>query len=194
MNSGDSRRSRQLKNAVPLLASDGAHVGLAEPGRRFDQRLEHRLQIEGRAADDLEHVGGGGLLLQRFARARACAPAPRRTAARSRSRSPPGRRRSSTSSICLSVNGRTVLRVKTMHADRRSFAQQRHAEHGANAADLLPLDRCCIPDRPATSGIWTAWPLEHDAPDDATRAPAAIGWPRMNSVDARRVSRSCRDW
>ena len=43
------------------------HVGLAQPGRRFDQRVEHRLQIEGRAADDLEHVGGGGLLLQRFA-------------------------------------------------------------------------------------------------------------------------------
>ena len=35
--------------------------------RRFDQRVEHRLQIEGRAADDLEHVGGGGLLLQRLA-------------------------------------------------------------------------------------------------------------------------------
>ena len=32
-----------------------------------DQRVEHRLQIEGRAADDLEHVGGGGLLLERFA-------------------------------------------------------------------------------------------------------------------------------
>ena len=31
------------------------------------QRVEHRLQIEGRAADDLKHVGGGGLLLQRFA-------------------------------------------------------------------------------------------------------------------------------
>src|SRR5262249_34958715 len=26
----------------------------------------NRLQIEGRAADDLEHVGGGGLLLERF--------------------------------------------------------------------------------------------------------------------------------
>ena len=36
-------------------------------GRRLHQRVEHRLQIEGRAADDLEHVGGGGLLLQRFA-------------------------------------------------------------------------------------------------------------------------------
>ena len=33
----------------------------------LDQRIEHSLQIEGRAADDLEHVGGGGLLLQRFA-------------------------------------------------------------------------------------------------------------------------------
>ena len=36
----------------------------------FDQRIEHRLQIEGRAADDLEHVGGGGLLLQRLRAAR----------------------------------------------------------------------------------------------------------------------------
>ena len=44
-----------------------ADVRLAQPRRRLDQRVEHRLQIEGRAADDLEHVGGGGLLLQRFA-------------------------------------------------------------------------------------------------------------------------------
>ena len=42
-------------------------IRLAEPRRRLDQRIEHGLQIEGRAADDLEHVGGGGLLLQRFA-------------------------------------------------------------------------------------------------------------------------------
>ena len=39
-------------------------VGLAQPRRRLDERIEHRLQIEGRATDDLEHVGGGGLLLQ----------------------------------------------------------------------------------------------------------------------------------
>ena len=42
-------------------------VRLAQSRRRFDQRVEHRLQVESRAADDLEHVGGGGLLLQRFA-------------------------------------------------------------------------------------------------------------------------------
>ena len=43
-------------------------IGIAKPSRRLDKRIEHGLQIEGRAADDLEHVGGGGLLLQRFAR------------------------------------------------------------------------------------------------------------------------------
>jgi hypothetical protein len=41
--------------------------GIAQAACRFDQRIEHRLQIEGGAADDLEHVGGGGLLLERLA-------------------------------------------------------------------------------------------------------------------------------
>src|SRR5262249_14425094 len=44
----------------------GYHVGLAKARRRFDECVEHRLQIEGRAADDLENVGGGGLLLERL--------------------------------------------------------------------------------------------------------------------------------
>ena len=39
-------------------------IRLAQTGRRFDQSVEHRLQIEGRAADDLEHVGSRSLLLQ----------------------------------------------------------------------------------------------------------------------------------
>ena len=42
---------------VPMSAS---HSRPADPAKR----IEHGLQIEGRAADDLEHVGGGGLLLQ----------------------------------------------------------------------------------------------------------------------------------
>src|SRR4029077_13930181 len=37
------------------------------PRRRLDQRIENGLQIERRAADDLEHAGGSGLLLQGFA-------------------------------------------------------------------------------------------------------------------------------
>ena len=48
------------------MARDGGHLRLAKTGRGYGQRFEHGLQIEGRAADDLEHVGGGGLLLQQF--------------------------------------------------------------------------------------------------------------------------------
>jgi hypothetical protein len=40
---------------------------LAQPRSGVDQRIEHGLQIKGRVADDLEHVGGRCLLLQRFA-------------------------------------------------------------------------------------------------------------------------------
>src|SRR5215471_6768503 len=41
-------------------------VRLTQAGGRLDKCIEHGLQIESRAADDLEHVSGSGLLLQRF--------------------------------------------------------------------------------------------------------------------------------
>ena len=41
-------------------------VALHRSQRRLDQVRKNRLQIERRAADDLQHVGGGGLLLQRL--------------------------------------------------------------------------------------------------------------------------------
>src|SRR5215831_12033852 len=50
-----------------LLPVNFGHVGLAESSRRLHQRVQNDLQIEGRAADDLEHIGGGGLLLQQLA-------------------------------------------------------------------------------------------------------------------------------
>ena len=59
--------ARDLPVMFAPLTVDRRYVRLAQPRRRLDQRVEHRLQIERRAADDLEHVGGGGLLLQRFA-------------------------------------------------------------------------------------------------------------------------------
>src|SRR5262245_66134285 len=42
-------------------------VGAAQLPRGLDQRFQHRLQIEAGATEDLEHVGGGRLLLQGFA-------------------------------------------------------------------------------------------------------------------------------
>src|SRR6516162_8217825 len=44
---------------------NGRVVGAAQPPRGLDQRFQHRLQIEGGATEDLEHVGGGRLLFQR---------------------------------------------------------------------------------------------------------------------------------
>jgi hypothetical protein len=38
----------------------------AKTGGILQHCQEHRLKLAGRRADDLEHVGGGGLLLQRF--------------------------------------------------------------------------------------------------------------------------------
>src|SRR5262245_46363028 len=44
---------------------NGRVVGAAQLRRGLDQRFQHRLQIEGGATEDLEHVGGGSLLFQR---------------------------------------------------------------------------------------------------------------------------------
>src|SRR5262249_6620697 len=57
----------RLKEPLIVRTRNVSDVGLAKSDRRFDQRIEHHLKIECRPADDLEHVGGGGLLLQRFA-------------------------------------------------------------------------------------------------------------------------------
>ena|SRR6266480_3921107 len=42
-------------------------LGVTETCCGFDERVEHRLKIERRAADNLQHVGGRSLLPQGFA-------------------------------------------------------------------------------------------------------------------------------
>ena len=72
----------------------------AQSARRFDQRIEHHLKIERRAADDLKHVGSGGLLLEAIHASslsrRVFSMAMTAWAAKA-----------STSATCLSVNGLT---------------------------------------------------------------------------------------
>jgi hypothetical protein len=41
-------------------------LGAAQSRGRLDERLQNRLQIEGRAADDLQHIAGRGLVFERF--------------------------------------------------------------------------------------------------------------------------------
>ena len=62
-------RCVQLGHRMEQIAIEAEHGGklrLAEAGGIFQQSMKHRLQIAGRAGDDLEHFGGRGLLLQRF--------------------------------------------------------------------------------------------------------------------------------
>src|SRR5204863_441089 len=42
--------------------------GFAQPCRLVENRFEYRCEIAGRAVDDLQYLGGRGLLLQRLAR------------------------------------------------------------------------------------------------------------------------------
>ena len=42
-------------------------IGFAKSGCRLQRAYRAPPAVEGRSADNLEHVGGGGLLLQRFA-------------------------------------------------------------------------------------------------------------------------------
>jgi hypothetical protein len=46
-----------------LATENKRHFGVAQARSSGDQGVENRLQLEHRAADDLEHIGGGGLLL-----------------------------------------------------------------------------------------------------------------------------------
>ena len=45
------------------MPSNASHIGIAQPRCRLSQGVENRLQIVGRTADDLEHIGGRRLLL-----------------------------------------------------------------------------------------------------------------------------------
>src|SRR5262249_38665285 len=48
-----------------FLPSYRGEVGVTKAASRFNERLQHRLEIKSRAADDAQHFGGGGLLFQR---------------------------------------------------------------------------------------------------------------------------------
>jgi hypothetical protein len=49
---------RNGAQGIPLGPKQHTEFGLAEPGRILQHCLEHRREIAGRAADDLEHLRG----------------------------------------------------------------------------------------------------------------------------------------
>src|SRR6516162_4242041 len=63
-----SRERYGRRNAVGLTVApiDRPVSGIAEPSRRFGERIEHWLEIESRAADDLQDVARRNLVFERF--------------------------------------------------------------------------------------------------------------------------------
>jgi hypothetical protein len=55
-----------MRPASTVEAEDTASLGLAEPDGLFGQHVEHRLEIEGGPADDLEQLAGRRLLVDRL--------------------------------------------------------------------------------------------------------------------------------
>jgi hypothetical protein len=49
-----------------LIPEENPYLGGADPRGVFQHRLEHRLQLPGRRADDAKHLRCGRLLLKRF--------------------------------------------------------------------------------------------------------------------------------
>src|SRR5215831_3656731 len=66
----DTNRTEMGEEKEPFAIGlpNGGVVRLAQARRGLYERIEHGPQIKGRAADDLEHIGSGGLLLERFAK------------------------------------------------------------------------------------------------------------------------------
>src|SRR5262249_52111496 len=115
-----------------LLARNGSQVRLAQPCRRFDQRIEHGLQIEGRAADDLEHVGGSGLLLQRlpqFVEQASVLDGDDRLGREVRDQFD-----------LLVGKGADLLAIDGDHADQLVLIKHRHGDEGASTCKLNSAD------------------------------------------------------
>jgi len=55
-------------NLLAVVGHQRAKCGAAQRHRLVEHRVEHRREIAGRRVDDLQHLGGRGLLLQRLAR------------------------------------------------------------------------------------------------------------------------------
>src|SRR6516165_8750032 len=64
---GREPKGLSAKEHSALLPGYRGVIRVAKAGSRFDERLQHRLEIKRRATNDLQHVGRGGLLLQRLA-------------------------------------------------------------------------------------------------------------------------------
>ncbi len=130
-----SKRRFEVIMATFGSRQDG-HIGFAQPGRRLHQRIKNGLQIESRPADDLEHVSGSGLLLERFAQFIEQA-----------------RILNSDNGLIGEASGQINLLFrkwmdavsqKRHHTDRHSIPQEGHTQHRSETTKSLCFPHCVI--------------------------------------------------
>jgi len=54
----------QPRGNIPRRSDENPKGSVTQPHRLFEHRIEHRREVARRRIDDLQHLGGGGLLLQ----------------------------------------------------------------------------------------------------------------------------------
>ena len=57
---------RRRSEVFAIINQQAAEIGRAEIMCLLQHRVEHRREVAGRGIDDLQHLGGRGLLLQRL--------------------------------------------------------------------------------------------------------------------------------
>src|SRR6266545_2214916 len=69
---GDGYRTKMSPDNVHITVPESQHhiINSTNLRRAFDDSIEYRLHVRGRAADDAEHLGGCRLMLQRLAQLR----------------------------------------------------------------------------------------------------------------------------
>ena len=66
MHGGAVAEAGDPAETIAFALEQPSMISFAQPGSRFGQCVEYRLQVERRATDDFEHICGSRLLLQRF--------------------------------------------------------------------------------------------------------------------------------
>ena len=127
-----------MRKVVSLPQPQVAELRLAEAHGVRQHGLEHRLEFAGRARDDLQHLGGRRLLLQRLGQlARARLHLVEQPHVLDRDHRLVGERGDEFDLLVgEGPDGRAGQR---QHADRHSLAQQRHAQRSPVFSDPLCL-------------------------------------------------------
>src|SRR5262249_6767150 len=128
---------------IAIVAKNHSPLCAAEPDGRTQERIEYHLQVERRSADDLEHIGGGGLLVPRFRKKPPpLLPLVQQTCIFNRDHSLVGKCRDQLNLLFGEWPHRTARQHD--HSDWSAFAHQRNTKYSAIFSNTTLFSQCVI--------------------------------------------------